>query len=110
VRDDAVYLHHILHCIQRIEMDTSNGYDFFLTSPTHQDAAMRNLQIMAESTQHLSEAIKATRPGVPWKAIAGFRNVLVHDYLGVDLDLVWDVIERDLPALKEAILSMLASE
>lgn len=50
MRDDTVYLRHILGCIRRIEEDTSNGYEFFLKSPTHQDAVMRNLQIMAEST------------------------------------------------------------
>jgi uncharacterized protein with HEPN domain len=109
VRDDAVYLQHILNCIQRLEADTSSGYEFFLTSPTHQDAVMRNLQIMAESTQRLSDEIKASQPQVPWKAIAAFRNVLVHDYLGVDIDIVWDVVNRDVPDLKSAILAILAS-
>lgn len=75
MKDDFVYLQHILHCIQRIEEDSSNGYEFFSASPTHQDAVMRNLQIMAESTQRLSEAIKDTHPEAPWRAIAGFRNV-----------------------------------
>jgi uncharacterized protein with HEPN domain len=106
VREDAVYVQHILNCIQRIEEDTRYGYEFFLASPTHQDAVMRNLQIMAEFTQRLSDAIKATHPEVPWQAVAGFRNVLVHDYLGVDLDIVWDVVKRDVPVLKEAILKM----
>ena len=109
MRDDRVYLRHILNCIYRIEADTSNGYEFFLESPTHQDAAMRNLQIMAESTQRISDAIKGSRPEVPWQAIAGFRNVLVHDYLGLDLDIVWTVIERDIPALKQVILDLLAT-
>jgi uncharacterized protein with HEPN domain len=102
-------LHHILDCIRRIEEDTTGGYEFFLTSPIHQDAVMRNLQIMAESTQRLSDELKATYPRVPWQAIAGFRNVLVHDYLGIDLDIVWDVVSRDVPHLKQAILVMLAS-
>jgi uncharacterized protein with HEPN domain len=108
VKEDSVYLHHILHCIQRVEADTSNGYQFFLASPTHQDAAMRNLQLMAESTQRLSHALKSAHSEVPWKAIAAFRNVLVHDYLGVDVEIVWDVIVRDLPLLKQAIVRMLA--
>ena len=107
MRDDSVYLRHILDCIRRIEEDTARGRDFFLASPTYQDAVMRNLQIMAESAQRLSAQIKATQPSVPWQAIAGFRNVLVHDYFGVDLDVVWDVVVRDMPDLKQAILNML---
>ena len=71
MRDDSVYLRHILDCIRRIEEDTAQGRDFFLASVLHQDAVMRNLQIMAESTQRLSAQIKATRPHVPWQAIAG---------------------------------------
>ncbi len=109
MKDDAVYLQHILHCIQRVEEDSSSGYEFFLASPTHQDAVMRNLQVMAESTQRLSESIKDKHPEAPWRAIAGFRNVLVHNYLGVDLDVVWDVVKRDVPVLKRVVLSMLAS-
>jgi uncharacterized protein with HEPN domain len=108
VREDSVYLHHILDCIQRIEEDTAGGYEFFLRSPTHQDAAMRNLQIMAESTQRLSDETKATHPEIPWQSIAAFRNALVHGYLRVDLNIVWDVIERDVPEVKQAALDMLA--
>lgn len=107
MKDDSVYLQHILHCIQRVEDDTRLGYEFFVASATHQDAVMRNLQIMAESTQRLSESTKAAHSHVPWQAIAGFRNILVHDYLGVDLDIIWDVIQRDMPVLKEAVTGML---
>jgi uncharacterized protein with HEPN domain len=109
VKRDSVYLHHILDCIRRIEADTAGGYHFFLDSTTHQDAVMRNLQIMAESTQRLSDELKASHSEVPWQSIAGFRNVLVHDYLGIDLDIVWDVVKRDLPSLKQAVIEMLAS-
>jgi uncharacterized protein with HEPN domain len=100
-------LHHILDCIQRIEEDTTGGYEFFLSSPTHQDAAMRNLQIMAESTQRLSDETKATHPEVPWHSITAFRNVLVHSYLRIDLNIVWDVVKRDVPELKQAVLDIL---
>jgi uncharacterized protein with HEPN domain len=110
VRDDRVYLYHILDCIQRVEEDTAGGYTFFAASRTHQDAVMRNLQVMAESTQRLSDAIKFTQPAVQWQMIAGFRNVLVHDYLGVDVDIVWDVVIQDLPPLKTAITAMLAAQ
>ena len=77
-----------------------------------QDAVVRNLQTLAESTQRLSASLKATEPDVPWDSIAGFRNVLVHNYLGIDLELVWNVVETDLPELKSAIerMAVLASK
>ena len=68
---------------------------------------MRNLQIMAESTQRLSDAIKEAHPEVDWYKISVFRNVLVHGYLGVDLDRVWIIVGQDLSSLKRAITSML---
>jgi uncharacterized protein with HEPN domain len=74
-----------------------------------QDAVMRNLQTLAESSQRLSESAKMTQPKVDWRAIAGFRNVLVHDYLGLDLDAIWLVIENDLPPLKSALEAMKSS-
>ncbi len=69
---------------------------------------LRNLQTLAESTQRLSEVAKARQPKIEWHRIAAFRNVLVHDYLGVDLDRIWEIVGRDIPELKEAISQMLA--
>ena len=107
MKDDAVYLRHIQECIQRIEENTTEGRDRFIASHTLQDAVLRNLQTMAESTQHLSEDLKAKYPDVEWHRIAEFRNVLVHDYLGIDMERVWDITQRDVPELKRAILAML---
>lgn len=64
---------------------------------------MRNLQTLAESTQRLSNALKSSEPGARWKAMAGFRNVLVHDYLELDHQLIWRVVESDLPELESAV-------
>ena len=77
-------------------------YDSYLV----QDSVVRNLQTLAESTQRLSGSLKATEPAVPWNAISGFRNVLAHNYLGVDLAAVWSVVEKDLPELEPAIERM----
>jgi uncharacterized protein with HEPN domain len=71
-----------------------------------QDAVVRNLQTLTESSQKLSSEIKATEPQVPWRELAGFRNVIVRGYLGVDLGAVWLVVEQDLPPLAEAIERM----
>ena len=67
---------------------------------------IRNLQTLAESSQRLSSEIKGTEPQIPWRELSGFRNVIVHGYLGVDLGAVWLVIEQDLPALAKAVNRM----
>ena len=65
---------------------------------------LRRLEIMAESTQRLSDELKAQVPNVDWRALSGFRNILVHDYLGgISLNIVWDAIKNDLPVLKEQV-------
>ena len=109
MKDDQVYLRHILRCVARIEEYTAAGREHFFTSPLIQDAVMRNLQTMAESTQRLSLPLKSKRSDVDWKALAGFRNVLVHNYMGVDLDYVYGAIEEDMPRLKAACTELLES-
>lgn len=103
MKGDAVYLRHILECIRRAEENTAAGYDAFMGSHTLQDAVLRNLQTMAESTQRLSDEAKSAHPSVNWRALSGFRNVLVHNYLGIDLEQIWGAIERDMPVLKVAV-------
>jgi uncharacterized protein with HEPN domain len=108
MKDDMLYLIHISECIERIERYVSkSGKDEFMNSTLTQDAVLRNLQTMAESTQRLSDASQDAHPEIEWRKISGFRNVLVHDYLSVDLERVWLVIENDLPELKRAIKAML---
>lgn len=107
MKDDRVYLRHILECIRRVEEDTAGGKKAFLSSHTLQDAVLRNLQTMTESTQRLSESTRERYPEVEWRHIAAFRNVLVHDYLGIDLERVWEITQHDVPALKRTVLSML---
>ena len=106
MKDDRLYLIHIDECIARVESYTAGGKDAFFSSSLVQDAVLRNLQTLAESTQRLSNSAKAKHPEVDWYKIAGFRNVLVHDYLGVDLDRAWLIVERELPLLKQTIEAM----
>jgi uncharacterized protein with HEPN domain len=69
---------------------------------------MRRLQTLAESTQRVSEDLKATMPDIAWRNIAGFRNILVHDYLGgIDLDIIWEVVNTYLPSLKAKLEEVL---
>ena len=102
MKDDRVYLKHILRCIARIEEYTAGGRERFFASHLIQDGVIRNLQTLAESSQYLSDSVKASQPSVDWRGLAGFRNVLVHDYLGVDLELVHRAVEQDVPELKRA--------
>ncbi len=68
-----------------------------------QDAVMRNLQTLAESTQRLSDDLRQKYPDVEWRNIAAFRNVAIHDYRGIDLSQTWDIVADDLPVLKRQI-------
>ncbi|MCC7106579.1 MAG: DUF86 domain-containing protein [Chloroflexi bacterium] len=92
MKDDRVYLVFISERIARIRQYTSDGERAFLEDLKTQDAVLRNLQVLAESTQRLSPELKALHPELNWRAIAGFRNVLVHDYLGVIPARVWESI------------------
>ncbi len=85
MKDDRLYLVHIFECFSRIERYTTCGKETFLGDTMRQDAVLRNLQILAESTQRLSAPLKTAHPGVAWDRIGGFRNVLVHDYLGINI-------------------------
>jgi uncharacterized protein with HEPN domain len=103
---DRVLLAHMRDCLDRI-LEYTNAERFrFDASRLVQDAVIRNLQTLAESSQRLSSEIRSTEPQIPWRELAGFRNVIVHGYLGVDLGAVWLVVEQDLPALAEAVNRM----
>ncbi|MGK7945607.1 MAG: DUF86 domain-containing protein, partial [Microcystaceae cyanobacterium] len=91
----------MVDCIDKIKNYSQGGREVFFRDSMVQDAIIRRLQTLAESTQRLSEELKADISGVDWRNISGFRNILVHDYLGgIDLNTVWDVVENDLDDLK----------
>lgn len=100
---DRALLAHMLECLSLISEYTGADRAKFDASRMVRDAVVRNLQVLTESSQRLSEVLKATEPGVPWRELAGFRNVLVHGYLGIDSAAVWSVVEHDLPALTAAL-------
>ena len=108
MKQDRVYAVHILEMIGNIEELTAQGREAFLAAKHDRAAALHYLQTMAESTQRLSDEIKAAHPETDWKAISGFRNRLVHGYLDVNMDVVWRVIEDYVPGLKLAAAAMLA--
>ncbi len=105
--DDHLYLDHMRECIERIQAYTAEGRATFEASTLIQDGVIRNLQVMSESSQRISATVKDTHPAIDWRAISGFRNVLVHDYLSIDLNIVWNVIANELPTLKTQVEAVL---
>ncbi len=103
MRDDRLYLTHIKESVERIEEYTRQGHDCFVGSPLIQDAVIRNFEIIGEAVKQISGPTLDKIPEIPWRQISGFRDVLIHDYMGVDLEEVWKVIEDHLPNLKEAV-------
>jgi uncharacterized protein with HEPN domain len=104
VTNDRVYLAEILERIDRIENYTSGGRDTFFQSLLIQDGVIRNFEVIGEAVKLISLDLRQSHPEIPWRRIAGFRDVLIHDYMGIDLDEVWNVVEKDLPDLKQKIL------
>ena len=100
---DRALIGHMRKCLSLIAEYAGAERTRFDASRMVQDAVIRNLQVLAESSQRLSDAIKEAEPQVPWRELAGFRNVLVHGYLGIDTAAVWSVIEHDLPDLSAAL-------
>ncbi len=103
MKDDKFYLHHILEAAEKIESYTAAGRDSFMKAAMVQDAVIRNLEIIGEAAKQLSEWFKKRNADIPWRNVSGLRDILIHHYMGVDLEKVWNVVEYNLPQLKQAI-------
>lgn len=104
MKDDKIFLSHILECIARIEQ-FSNGLDEkeFRENILKQDAIIRELEIIGEASKNLSEEFKDKHKSIEWKLIVGFRDKLIHHYFGLELGRVWNVLGKDLPMLKKEL-------
>ena len=107
MKDDAVYLRHILDAIGKIESYVAVGRDVFMSTSHWQDAVIRQLEIVGEATKNLSRDLRSRYSEIPWRRIAGLRDILTHDYMGVRLAAVWEVTQTDLPVLKKQIRNLL---
>lgn len=101
---DTAYIEHILDCIRKIN-EFSKGITLkdFRKNELVQVAIIRNAEIIGEASKKISKDTKQTYYKIPWKEISGMRDKLVHDYLGVDVDVVWKTIKEDIPALEKLI-------
>lgn len=107
-KDPTVFLHHILESIAAIEAYTNGlSEDAFLADQKTQDAVVRRLEIIGEAVRNLPEETRQLASAVAWRQIMAMRNILIHEYFGVDLKLVWRVVQKDLPAFKVHIEALL---
>lgn len=104
----VAYLQHIRDALRSIKDYTAGGRDGFFGSKMVQDAVVRNLEIVGEATKALATEVKDRAPDVPWRRIAGMRDQLIHHYFGVDLEIVWRVVEIELEPLLLAVERLLS--
>jgi uncharacterized protein with HEPN domain len=96
---ELAYLRHMRDALQSIKEYTATGRSGFLASKMVQDAVARNLEVLGEATKALSVEVRDRAPQVPWRRIAGMRDQLIHHYFGVDIEVVWRVVEVEVEPL-----------
>ncbi len=107
-KDPKLYLGHIIEAINRINKYTKGlSKDEFLKNILIEDATVRNIEIIGEAVKNLPGDFKKKHKEIPWKDIAGMRDRIAHFYFGIDYDLVWDTIEKDIPELKKKIQKLI---
>lgn len=111
IKNPIIYLNHILDCINKIQVYTKGmNQGEFLNNSLIQDGVIRNLEIIGEATRQLDQSFRLRYPQIEWKKIAGMRDKLIHDYIGVDLWAVWGVIEKIIPDFYEQIQEIIKKE
>lgn len=104
MKDDEVYLQHILEAIEKIERYLKNtSYDSFIFNDMQIDAVVRELEIIGEAAANASEKLKVKHPKIPWSKIVGMRNRLIHEYFGINKKIVWETCASDLKELKPLV-------
>ena len=107
MKDDRVYINHILYCIGKIKAYTKGlDYDHFTQNELVIDAVIWNFEIIGEATKMISGSFKQVYFEIPWKEMAGMRDKLIHDYLGVDTDVIWETLQQDIPQLEKLLLKI----
>ena len=107
MKDDKERLRDILECIEKIEKYAARGRDAFEREELLQTWMVHHIQIIGEAARQLSGSFRESHPEIPWPKIIGMRNILVHDYFGIDLNEVWSAVESDIPELKEKVGALL---
>lgn len=107
-REDGLFLSDILSSIEKIEKFTLElSYEDFLKNDMALDAVLRNFEIIGEASTHVSEETRLKYPGIPWGKMKSMRNILIHEYFGVDFEIIWKTLKGSLPELKKEIIKTL---
>ena len=107
-KDPKILLEHILESISEIENNIEGMSESkFSRSITIQDATVRRLEIIGEAVRNIPDSFRKKYAKIPWKKIAGLRDILIHEYFGVDMELVWKIANKDIPKLKKQITHLL---
>jgi len=110
MKDDKIFLLHILEAIEKIEKFVKDvDYDDFLENDLVQSAVIRQIEIIGEAASKLSSNLRKKYSEIPWQDIIGMRHKLIHGYFGVDVDVVWETIKKDVPKLKKDVERILKS-
>jgi uncharacterized protein with HEPN domain len=108
-RDSRVYLDDILEATRKITVYTGSlSKAAFLEDEKTLDAVVRNLEVIGEAVKKLPENLRAKHSAVEWKKIAGLRDILIHEYFGLDAEIVWDIVQNKVPALDREVRTMLS--
>lgn len=106
-KNPVVFLDHVLNSIKLLEEYTQSlSFDDFKSDYEKQDAVIRRLEVIGEAVRNLPEEFVEKYPNIPWRDIMDFRNVLIHQYFDVNIERVWETVQRDLPELKKKIQSI----
>jgi uncharacterized protein with HEPN domain len=104
VKEDQIYIKHIIESIELIEHYMSGiTKEEYILQPQLQDAVLRRLEIIGEAAKNISANTKNQHPEIPWRLMAGMRDMIIHHYFGIDIDLVWGTVKKDLPDLKKLL-------
>ncbi len=100
-KDDSIYLRHIIDAFTQIEgYMVGITHDEFFSNKLLQDGVIRQLEVMGEASRNLSEDLRCEYPQIPWRQMVGLRNRMIHAYFNVNLQIIWEIIQGDLPNLK----------
>lgn len=108
IKDNIIYIQHILESIAKINIYCKyKKKKDFINDDMLKDAVVRNIEIIGEASKRVSPEFKRIHSKIPWKDIAGMRDKIIHDYIGIDYLIVWNVVKKDLPVLKKALENIL---
>lgn len=109
-RDQRLFLEDIVACCDKIGRYTIGlTFEQFSKDEKGIDAVARNLEVMGEATKRLSDDIRSRFPDVPWRKMAGLRDIIVHNYFGIDIQLLWDIVQKDVPVARLKVAAIIAT-